>query len=504
MRYLEHWGMILKITNNQGIKKPMTKTSGYAAKPLQACKYRLANRLHHLLCLAAAVSIWSVSANAQSDASDGASPALSATATAAPLVPPQETLDDSDVAQTGTAPGRTVKPTPVAPSGKPFQLGAFLIYPEIDATWTYDSNLYSSNTAPLGDHAWIYSPALWVQSNWARHALNFHAGADLTRYDTYGTENSDDQNISAEGRYDFSADTNVYGGAYFAREHEDRESPSARNGLTPTEYFQRRYYGGFFRQFDRLSLRIAGTAQHLNYKDVNFITGGGALSIINNDDRDRWQYTGGFRLGYEITPRLEPYLQVAFDNRRYDIKVDDLDYSRDSQGQRYLAGLRWNAPRQIKLDAFVGWLLQDYNDPRLKDISDAVAGVAVQWAATDKTTVSAHLDRTVEETTVTLTPSPGLVLVSSSFLNTYGSAGVEHRFNNKLSARLNGSVSHVAYQGIPRTDDYYGATIGATYRIHRNLFLDLSYTDRKLSSSIPTEDFSKHLLFARIAIPFSH
>lgn len=482
----------------------MIKPSDYAAIALQRCKWIPSNRLHHLLCLAAAVSVWCMGANAQGVGSDATAPALSTPATAAPLVPQQETLVDSDVAQTATAPGRTVKPTQVAPSGKPFQLGAFLIYPEIDATWTYDSNLYFANTAPVSDHAWIYSPALWVQSNWARHALNFHAGADLTRYEKYGTENSDDRYLSAEGRYDFNADTNVYGGAYFSKEHEDRESPSARNGLTPTEYFQRRYYGGFFKQLDRFSLRIAGTAQHLNYKDVNFITGGGALSIINNDDRDRWQYTGGFRLGYEITPRLEPYLQIAFDNRRYDIKVDDLGYSRDSQGQRYLAGLRWNAPRKIKLDAFVGWMIQDYNDPRLKDVSDPVAGVAVQWAATNKTTVSAHLDRTVEETTVTMTPAPMVVLVSSSFLNTYGSAGVEHRFNDKFSARLNGSVSHVAYQGINRTDDYYGATIGATYRIHRNLFLDLSYTDRKLNSSIPTEDFSKHVLFARIAIPFSH
>jgi len=464
------------------------------------CKGMANKRLHLLLILAA--SAWSLGALAQ----DAATPNPPApTPITEPLTPPQEKLLGSDAARPGTAPGRAVQSTPaITPAGTPFQLGSFLVYPELDATWSYDSNLYSTNTDPLSDHAWIYSPSLWVQSNWAKHALNFHVGADLTRYETYGAENSDDQRISGEGRYDFSADSNVYGGVFFSQDHEDRESPTARNGLTPTQYFQRRYYGGFFRQFDRFSLRIAGTAQHLNYQDVNFITGGGATSIINNDDRDLTQYTGGFRLGYELSPRLEPYLQIAFDNRRYNDATDDLDYARNSSGQRYLAGVRWNQPRKLKLDAFVGWMIQDYDDARLKDISDPVAGAAVQWAATDKTTISAYMDRSVEETTVTVTPSPGVVLVSSSFLNTYASAGIDHRFTNKLSARLNGSVSRVAYQGISRTDEYYGATIGATYRFHRNLFLDISYSRRELNSTLPGEDFDRDLVFVRLALPFSH
>jgi len=476
----------------------MEKTSEYAAIPLPRCK---SNRFHYLLCLVAAATIWSVGANAQDTTSNDTPPLQPA----APLVPQVETQVESDVARPGTAPGRAVKSTPaITPVGAPFQLGSFLIYPEIDATWSYDSNLYSTNTNTLSDHAWIYSPSLWVQSNWAKHALNFHAGADLTRYETYGTENTDDQRISAEGRYDFSADSNLYGGAYFSEDHEDRESPTAQNGLTPTKYFQRRYYGGYFQQFDRLSLRIAGTAQHLNYEDVPFRSGGGALLTINNDDRDLWQYTGGIRLGYELSPRLDPYLQIAFDNRRYNDVVDDLNFARDSSGQRYLVGLRWNEPRKLKVDAFAGWLKQDYNDARLEDVSEPVFGVAVQWAATDRATVSAHLDRTVEETTVVSVPAPSVLLVSSSFLNTYGSAGVDYRFTDKFSARLNGSISRVDYQGIDRVDEYYGATIGAFYRIHRNFFLDVSYTRRELDSTIPTEDFDRDLFFVRLAVPFSH
>ena len=405
----------------------------------------------------------------------------------------------------GAAPGRTLKPAETAAAtGQPFQVGSFLLYPEVDVTWLYDDNLYFSNTAPVSDHAIIVSPALWVQSNWARHALNFHVASDITKYNNYSGENSEDYRISAEGRYDFSANSNIYGGARAAKEHEDRESPDARNGLTPTQYRQYRYYGGIFNQFDRWSVRVAGTAQQLNYRDVNFLTGGGAINIINNDDRDRWQYTGGVRVGYELTPRLEPYAQVAFDNRRYNDAVDDLGYQRDSDGERYLVGVKWNVPKMLKLDAFAGYAKQDYEDPRLATVDSPVVGAALLWSVAPRTTLSAFLDRTVEETTVSRTVAPGVTVVSSSYLNTYLSLGLNHRLTDAWSMRAGGSFSRVDYQGLDREDDYYGANIGVVYRVNRNLFIDVELSNRELQSSIPTEDFRKRVLFVRVAVPFSH
>ncbi|MGN6581505.1 MAG: outer membrane beta-barrel protein, partial [Bordetella sp.] len=336
------------------------------------------------------------------------------------------------------------------------------------------------------------------------HELDFHASLDSTRYATYKTENSNDYHLSTEGRYDFSSDTNVYGGVHFSQEHEDRESPSARNGLTPTLYHQLRLYGGAFRQFGRVSVRVAGTAQKLDYNNVDFLTSSGAIKLINNGDRNRWQYTGGVRVGYEITPRIEPYVQIALDNRRYDSAADDLGYQRNSSGMRYLAGVRWNIPRTLKLDAFAGWMQQDYKDPRFGTVSAPVIGTALQWSATDRTTLTAYLDRTIEETTVTSTPSPSVVLVSSSYINTYASLGVEHRLTDKLTLRSTGSLSHVAYQGLPRNDDYYGLTLGFVYRLHRNLYFDLSVTGRRLYSSVPGENFNQYTVMARVAIPFSH
>ena len=70
--------------------------------------------------------------------------------------------------------------------------------------------------------------------------------------------------------------------------------------------------------------------------------------------------------------------------------------------------------------------------------------------------------------------------------------------------RGDASLSRAAYQGIERTDDYYGASVGVGFRMTPNLYFDFSYAYRKLDSTAPDENFKKHMAFIRIAIPLSH
>jgi hypothetical protein len=409
---------------------------------------------------------------------------------------------------TGPAPSRAIVSTaPAQDSGKPFKLGTFLLYPEFVANWMYDSNVYYTSEA-ISDHAMIYSPAAWLQSNWDRHALNFYAAADLTRYSRYTTENTQDWRLSAEGRFDINADTNVYGGLRRSQDHQDRESPDVRNGVTPTPYTQEKAYGGFYRHFDRVSLRLAGTWQQLDYKDVEFFPGsGGAVRLINNDDRDRRQYTAGIRLGYEVSPTFEPYLLAATDDRRYDNSPDDTGYFRDSDGRRYVVGLRYAMPKTLKLDMFAGYLTQDYDDPQLKDVSTPLFGGSLLWVATPKLRMTLNMDRTVEETTLTQTLSDGpppVLIPASSYTNTFSSVGANYSLDDKLSLHANLSYSQSKYNGLDRDDAYYGGGVGMAYRVGRNFNLDVNWAYRNLHSSNPGENFIKRQVFVGLVFPMSH
>jgi len=387
---------------------------------------------------------------------------------------------------------------------QPFELGSFLVYPELTLSGFHDSNVYYTKRDTVSDYAVIVTPAIWALSNWREHALNFSAGGDFTRYRDQTLEDTNDWRVSAEGRYDFNYDTNIYGGARVFRSHEDRESPDARNGLEPTIYYGQRYYGGVFRQQGAWSYRLGGTALGLNYEDTPFLTSSLTNAIINNDDRDRWQYTGGVRIGYEASPRVEPFVQFVLDDRRYRNVPDDLGYDKNSSGYRALGGVRFNQPNAVKLDAFAGWLDQRYDDPAFSDVSAPTFGGALVWDITDKWRMNAFLDRTLEETTVLqVDPVTAAITPASSFLNTYVGATLSYRFTERWLASVEASYSRADYQGIDRTDNYRGAGGSVTWRAAKMLYLQLLYQYRGLDSSVPTEGYSKNLVYLNIGIPFS-
>lgn len=409
----------------------------------------------------------------------------------------------------GTAPVRkTERADRPAERAVPYQVGSFLVYPEFGITAFYDSNVFATQNVHITDWASIFSPAIWVQSNWDKHALNLYGAADLTFYREQNGEDTQDWRLSAEGRHDFSPDSNVYGGLWWSRDHEDRESPDGRNGIKPTPYYTFAGYAGYFRQMDRVSLRIGGRAEHLTFQNVATLSP--AFPILLNDDRDRWRYTGGARVGYEFNPRFEGFLQFSLDYRRYDRKPDDLipptppgggAFFRDSDGSRSYVGARFNVPGTLKGEAYAGYMVQDYEDPRLASVDTPGFGANILWNATDKTTVSFYLDRTIEETTVfTLIPT---FLAASSYVNTFGGVTVGYRLMDKWRVYGNLFASRAEYEGVDRRDDYAGGTVGTAYQMSKNFIADLSYTYRQLDSTSPFEDYDRSQVFLRLTFPFS-
>jgi len=54
-------------------------------------------------------------------------------------------------------------------------------------------------------------------------------------------------------------------------------------------------------------------------------------------------------------------------------------------------------PENAETRRLRGYARQDYDDPRLVDVSSPVAGAALLWSVAPRTTVSAYLDRTVKK-----------------------------------------------------------------------------------------------------------
>lgn len=422
----------------------------------------------------------------------------------APAPQSQETQATPSAPSVGPAPARRVERPSAAPGeSKPIQTGSWLLYPELVVTGLHDDNVFATRANRVRDWAAIFSPSLTLRSAFDRHAAVLQAAGDFTRYDDQTAEDTDDFRLSAEGRYDIDDGFNIYGGARYLRDHEDRESADATNGISPTIYYNTRLYAGVFKQLDRFSLRLGGTWQDLDFRDVPFLSGGGAVSIINNDDRDRRRATLGLRVGYAFAPQTEGFVQIASDERRYRQTPDDLGFDRNSDGYRLLAGVRHNVARMLKAEVFGGFMHQDYDDSRLQDVSTPALGANVVWNATEATTLNLMVDRTVEETGLA-TVAGSAVAGASSYVNSYAAITADHRLTAALSLYGSLSFARSDYQGVDRTDDYGGAGIGAAYRVARWMIVDASYQYRELNSSAPDEDFRRNLFFLRLVFPLGN
>jgi len=363
---------------------------------------------------------------------------------------------------------------------QPVPQGLFRYIAVLDVAEAYDDNIFSTATDRKSDFITEVSPSLRAESNWQAHYLRWQAGGEFARYLHNGDERFDDMNGSAEGRLDLSNDTNLFGGIWFGRDHEERESPDEVHGTEPTRYLDWRSYWGAFHRFDAVSITAGGRFERLNYEDVRSPTG-----EINNDDRDRTLYTGGGRIGYRIADKLDPFVRGAVDVRRYSHRADDQGSRRSSHGYRLVAGVTVGPFQSVHAEIFAGYMSQNYDDARLRDVRTPGAGSALRWAVTQRTELSLSLDRTIEETTLPM---------ASASVQSSARVGMKHRFADWLSADAALAGASHEFYGIRRDDTWLSSALAATLRLTNNLSLTGEYNRTRVASSADNEGFVRNRL----------
>lgn len=352
------------------------------------------------------------------------------------------------------------------------EVGSFLVLPEFAVTQMYDSNIFATRDNEVDDTLTILYPSLSAESTWNRHELTLSAGGAFAQYYSNNDEDYDDYWADIDGRYDYSARTNLFGGAGLSSQHEDRSSPDASlAGKKPTTYDSIQAYGGISHQFDRATLRFGGTFERLDFENV---------TNLNNDDRDRDLLGAGARVTYRINKRYDLFLQGVWDKRDYDEQPDDNGFRRDSDGYRATAGVKLRFSNRLRGEAELGALRQDYDDSRFSTVNKPDFGGRLSWLASPRTRVAARLDRSLEESTL---------FGASSYLYTALSADLNHRLTSRLRLTATMTAGREDYQDLHREDDIYAGQVSLRYFLDPRLYLGAGYRVTSRDSNF-TEEIS--------------
>lgn len=282
---------------------------------------------------------------------------------------------------------------PFAPTG--MRLGAFTWFASIAQSLGFDTNPQRARTSGETEAFSRTQGELRFESDWTRHAFS---GGLRGGYDAYGrSAEASRPTLSGETalRLDVTQDARLTLGATIGL---DTERPGARDlpGATINRPTVLDYAASANLERDvgpgRLGLR--GTVGRTQYGEAKLSNG----SRVSRRDRDLTRFEIAARAGYEITPGLVPFVEVAADRRQYDRRVDAAGLRRSSDGLTGRIGASFEITRLLTGEASIGWQTRDPDDPSLRRLDGVVADASLEWALSPLTrlrlTGSSSLDET--------------------------------------------------------------------------------------------------------------
>lgn len=367
-------------------------------------------------------------------------------------------------------------------------VGAFILYPSLTLGTEYNDNIYATEDDEEDDFIFRITPQVRLVSDWVNHSLEFLAEGDFARYADNTSEDTTGYRFLSDGQIDVLRDTYITLNAGVTRTFEERGSPDDANGKEPT---QEDTYGGgvgLYHRFNKLWLQLSGDVVRRLFDNVDAQGGG----TINNEDRDRIEYSTRHRLGYDINPDVGAFLQTTFERISYDDSEDDNGDSRDSRNYSLSAGLSLDVTDLIFGDVFAGVTHYEPDDgAEFGSKTTWGVGGNLIWDVTALTTATLSASRTWQETTVA---------GSSTALTTTAGTTVTHSLLDNVTLDAFFNYTREEFEETNRVDNTYSAGPGVTYLMNRFLHWRLNYSYTQRNSDAAGEDYTENvvLLTARL------
>lgn len=357
------------------------------------------------------------------------------------------------------------------------RVGTFIVYPSVETGIEYTDNALLSNRGRRDDFVYTVEPELRVESDWARHSASLSFASNHEFYDQNSTEDADEIEASGRVRIDVTRATNLNLRAGYALSQERRGSADVPDDATEEPDETTWDVAAWINhRFNRLTARLQGDLEVNEFGDVD-TAGGGTTS---NSDRDFYEVGGTLRLGYEISPALQPFIEGGYSLRRHNDEIDDDGFRRDSDGYEVAAGVEINTGPILRGEVSVGYERRDFDDSRLDPIDGLTVDANLTWSPTRLTSVRLSAATDIEETSVagasgSIERSVGLSLAHSLSYNLTGEIGVTY--------------VNSTFEGSSLEEDTYEISAGLDYLLNRNVVLRARYEYENFDTTTPGSDF---------------
>ena len=372
-----------------------------------------------------------------------------------------------------TEPGVTVRTRSRPQYDSPgIREGAFIIRPDLDEEAGYNSNVVGGTINGKGSSELVSSAAVSVNTDYNQNNFGFTGSVGNTEFWDVPRLSNTNYNVSFGGGHDFGRDTLYATASYQSANELPYDIGTNGSNLVqlnkPLNFSDADFRVSYSSEFGRITLQPNVDYQLLRFASGDFT--GVPLSAARSFDqrlRDTNILQGGVVARYEFQPQRDAVLVV---NGNYN------DYIRggnqpgigvvNSKGATILAGIDYQVSGAITLRALAGYQQRFFIGNSVSNQGAPIGEFDVIWNPTGLTTVTGAYSRTIEDaTTDTVT---GYTFDNLSVI-------VDHELYRNILLQANATLQSANYQGSSLTQTRYGAGLGATYLVNRNIQVALSY-----------------------------
>jgi hypothetical protein len=232
----------------------------------------------------------------------------------------------------------------------------------------------------------------------------------------------------------------------------------------------------FNHRFNRLSVQLRGAVSEVDYSS----TGSGA-TLVSNDDRDVRSSDEAVRATWAFKPTFGLFTEVGLNQRRYDVAATSDGIFRDSNGERYRAGIDFGSTGQIlRGEISVGYGTQTPDDARLSSVGAFLFDANLAWRATELTSFLLTARSDIADTT-----SAG----SAGVVQRQVGLEARHAFRRYLIGTAGVSYTDNGYDSITLDEQEFRATVGAEYFAHPDVILFARYQHLAYESTTDASDY---------------
>ncbi len=404
----------------------------------------------------------------------------------------------------------------IAADAKGKRMGPFLVSPSVETSLEFTDNVYRSKSQEKSSTIFRVAPSVNLSAGSDIKSVDINLGAELARYSVHSDDNAVTAFADAKFTVSPSDRLRLEFGAGVTKDQEERGTGRSETSVSAGANNAKPDESRTTKLEAALSYGIGKGMLDFGLSRDDY-SGTNNSSITAAKDHDTTTFTGMF--SWQVAPKT----RLLFEGRRASIDYDQrvgsgaasplpvggaflgpaLDFSRvnnsfltlDSVNTTFYVGAEWKATAKTTGSIRVGNIKKNFDDAKLKDISETAWEAALQWAPRTYSTVSVSTGRTAEET----------YGAGSASVQDYIDVNWDHAWNTRYSTKIGLSRVKNDFNDTPTTnreDVLTAISFGASYQMRRWLDLEAGVQHESTNSTLNAFDYDRNSVFVGLNATF--